>query len=207
MWDPDTKEVTRTCSIRQIAAPLHRITDVKNNNNNNNSTPVPTGLRITLPSSSPPPEPLPQSPELSSLVPQPEGEDEASIILELDVLQLPEIGKAYDFDGLVEDTLLEDSPHDRPYDSPAEAPHHRDIVANLDKRFIVETKCVRKPSAKAAAVASNININTIPLVVARAFAQALTEAPRTYLKDDTNLPPEPTSHKQAMIHKYKDVWI
>jgi hypothetical protein len=123
----------------------------------------------------------------------------------LDVLQLPGIGKDYDFDGLVEDTLLDDSPHDRPYDSPAEAPHHHDIIANSDKRFIIKTMCVRKPSAKTAAVA--ININTIPLIVARAFAQALSEALSTYLQDDTNLPPEPTSHKQATIHKYKDGWI
>jgi hypothetical protein len=75
----------------------------------------------------------------------------------------------------------------------------------LDERFILQTKRVRKPSKKTAAVA--INVNSIPLIIACAFAQAFTEAPSTYLNDATELPPEPTSHKQAMVHKYKNGWI
>jgi hypothetical protein len=96
MWDPDTKKVIRTSSVKWIATPLREITDV-----NNNLTPAPKGLRITIPSPSPSPEPTPPSPELSSLVPQAGGEDEASIMHELDVLQLPEAGQGHDFNGLV----------------------------------------------------------------------------------------------------------
>jgi hypothetical protein len=104
-----------------------------------------------------------------------------------------------------ENTWLDEGRRDSPQDSPIKASCHRDIAADLDERFIKQTKRVRKHSAKVAAVA--ININIIPLIVARAFAQALIEAPSTHLNDGTNLPPEPTSHKQAMIHKYKDGWI
>jgi hypothetical protein len=98
MWDPNIKKVTRTSSVKWIAAPLREITDV------NNSTPAPTGLRITIPTPSTSPEPTPPSPELSSLVPQARGEDEALIIHELDVLQLPKAGQGYDFNSLVENT-------------------------------------------------------------------------------------------------------
>jgi hypothetical protein len=38
MWDPNTKKVTRTSSVKWIAAPLREITNV------NNLTPAPTGL-------------------------------------------------------------------------------------------------------------------------------------------------------------------
>ncbi|KAF1935124.1 hypothetical protein EJ02DRAFT_426085 [Clathrospora elynae] len=59
------------------------------------------------------------------------------------------------------------------------------------------------PPLKVAAVAINTN-GGIPLIVARAFTQALTEARSTHLNNGTDLLPKPTSHKQAMIHKYKD---
>jgi hypothetical protein len=83
---------------------------------------------------------------------------------ELDVLQLPEAGQGHEFDGLVENTWLDEDRRDSLQDIPVKAPRHRDIAADLDERFIIQTKRVRKPSAKVAAVA--ININTILLIVA-----------------------------------------
>jgi hypothetical protein len=130
-WDPDTKKVTRTSSVKWIAAPLREITDV-----NNNSTPAPTGLRSTIPSPSPSPESTPPTSELSSLVPQAGGEDKALIMHELDVLQLPEAGQCHDFDGLVENAWLDDGRHDSPQDSPVKALRHRDIAADLDERSL-----------------------------------------------------------------------
>jgi hypothetical protein len=62
-----------------------------------------------------------------------------------------------------------------------------------------------KPSSKAAAIA--IVMNNPCLIIAWAFAQALTDGPSTHQDDSTELSLEPTSHKKAMVHKCNNAWI
>jgi hypothetical protein len=195
MWDPTTNKITRTSSVKWAVAPLREISE--------------TGLRLTAP---PTPQALPSpeldnelsndpniehkaeysSPELGSQIPQAGSEDEAeSIFQDLDVLQLPEAGR-----GFKDFTLPVATKH---------APRHFDVSSDMNARLILDGKRTRKPSSKAAAIA--VVMNKPCLIIARAFAQALTNAPSTYQDDSTELPLEPTSHKKAMVYKYKDRWI
>jgi hypothetical protein len=50
-------------------------------------------------------------------------------------------------------------------------------------------------------------MNNSCLILAQAFAQALTNASSTHQDDSTELPLISTSHKKAMVHKYKNKWI
>jgi hypothetical protein len=201
MWNPDTNKVTRTSSVKWVNAPLRKITD---QNNINKNAPGNTGLQIITPST---PEPVaaPDSPELSSQVPLSRGEDETTIFQQLDVL-LPETGQGLDNDLADYHNNL-DSFVGRYKDRPASqhAPRHFDVSANMNPCLILDGKRVRKPTAKAAAVATTTH--TTPLIVARKFALALTNTQSTHANNNTDSPPEPTSHKKAMIHKYKDGWI
>jgi hypothetical protein len=201
MWDSTTNKITRTSSVKWAVAPLREISK--------------TGLRLTAP---PTPQALTppeldnelsndtnieheaeySSPELGSQIPQAGGKDEAkSILQDLDVLQLPEAGRGFKDFTLPEDfTLPVTTKH---------APRHFDVSSDMNARLILDSKRTRKPSSKAAAIA--VVMNNPCLIIARAFAQALTDAPSTHQNDSTELPLEPTSHKKAMVHKYNDGWI
>jgi hypothetical protein len=71
--------------------------------------------------------------------------------------------------------------------------------------LILDSKRVCKPSSKTAAIA--VVMNNLCLIIARTFAQALTDVSSTHQDDSTEAPLEPTSHKKAMVHKYKNAWI
>jgi hypothetical protein len=85
------------------------------------------------------------------------------------------------------------------------APCHFYILSDMNACLILDGMRIRKPSPQAAAIA--IVMNNPCLIIARAFAQALTNSPSTHQDDSTELPLEPTSHKKAMIHKYNNAWI
>ena len=84
--------------------------------------------------------------------------------------------------------------------NPDKAPRHLDISSTLDNRLIIDTKRSRRPILKAAAVSIlyNLTLN----VLACCFALAIAEALSIYNSTSTNLPPKPTSHKQAMQHVF-----
>jgi hypothetical protein len=128
--------------------------------------------------------------ELSSQVPS-GGEDEATLLQELEDIELPQLGRGHHFNGFPVE--------------PDEAPRHLHISATLDKRLIVDTKRARRPTVKAAAVA--ILHYLTPTHLACCFASAIAEAPAIYNSSSDTLPPEPTSHKQAMQHVFAAGWM
>jgi hypothetical protein len=139
------------------------------------------------------------SPELSFQIPQTGGMDEASILQDLDVLQLPEAGRGF------EDFTLPLLSPSSTQAAKKHAPCHFNISSDMNACLILDGKRTRKPSSKVAAIA--VVINNPCLIIARAFAQALTDAPSTHQDDSTELPLEPISHKKTMVHKYKNGWI
>jgi hypothetical protein len=197
MYDLEADKVVRTSSVKFARDPLREITDVTD------SAPPPSPLSTPTPSSTKllsatpsglridraPPTP-PDSPELSSQVPQTGGEDEEALLQDL---QLPAMGKGHNFDGF----------------QPPEAPRYLDISASLDERLIITTKRTRQLTAKAIAlVAIPITLrDRTPGFLARCFATAMASAPTIYKHHRSGLLPEPTSHKQALQHVLADGWI
>jgi hypothetical protein len=98
--------------------------------------------------------------------------DEASILQDLDVLQLPEAGRGFEVFKL---------PSLSPSSSQAakeQAPCHFDISSDMNARLILDGERTCKPLSKAAAIA--VVMNNPCLIIAWAFAQALTDAPSTH---------------------------
>ena len=89
--------------------------------------------------------------------------------------------------------------------NPDEAPRHLDISSSLDSRLVVNTKRTRRPTAKVAAI--SLLYNLTPLALARCLAPAIASAPTIYHSSSADLPPEPTSHKQAMVHTFATGWM
>jgi len=205
MWDPISNKVIRTSSVKFANAPLHPIV-AQDDAEYPAQGPADLSSQLSRPSiDTPPSSPLsspPSSPssspaltttlgsELSSQVPS-GGEDEATLLQELEDIELPELGQGHRFEGFPM--------------NPDEAPRHLDISSTLDNRLIIDTKRSRRPTLKAAAV--SILYNLTPNVLARCFASAIAEAPSIYNSTSADLPPEPTSHKQAMQHVFATGWM
>jgi hypothetical protein len=124
---------------------------------------------------------------------------------------IPELGQGHSFNGFEEqpgddeELVSSEVPASAPIQAPTEAPRHLDIAADLDDRLILQGTRTRKPSARAAGLATAICLYnyTVPLFVARCFATSIIDAPSA-TKDNPNLPPEPTSAKQAHIHRFAE---
>ena len=125
-----------------------------------------------------------------------------------------ELGQGHSFDGF-EEQLKDDeesvssvAPASAPTQATTEAPRHLDIAADLDDRLILQGTRTRKPSAKAAGLATAICLykHTVPLYVARCFATSMIDAPSA-TENNPNLPPEPSSAKQAHIHRFAEHWV
>jgi hypothetical protein len=127
---------------------------------------------------------------------------------------IPELGQGHSFDGFEEqleddeNSVLSEAPAEAPTQAPKEAPRHLDIAADLDNRLILQGTRTRKPSAKAAglATATCLHNYAVPLFVARCFATSIIEAPSA-TKDNPNLPPEPANAKQAYVHRFAERWV
>jgi hypothetical protein len=155
------------------------------------SSPPPTLTTTTSPLWSP--SSIPLQLELGSQGPSSGGEDENTLLQELDDIELPELGQGHHFNGFPVE--------------PAEAPRHLDVSAGIDNRLILNTKRACRPTTKLATTAVAVLYNLTPLSLARCFASAIAEAPAMYHSNSAELPPEPTSHKQAMQHVFATGWI
>jgi hypothetical protein len=209
MWDPAAQKVIRTSSVKFANAPLREITKYPAQDpateDSFDSSELSLITPLSLPSSSPPPtlttttsllwspSSIPLQLELGSQGPSSGGEDEDTLLQELDDIELPELGQGHHFNGFPVE--------------PAEAPRHLDVSAGIDNRLILNMKRACRPTAKLATAAVAVLYNLTPLSLARCFASAITEAPAVYHSNSAELPPEPTSHKQAMQHVFATGWI
>jgi hypothetical protein len=199
MWDPVSNKVIQTSSVKFANALLHPIVapddaDIDTPSLSTSSLSLSPPLTSTTMTSqpSPPSSPPSETPlELNSQVLQSGGEDEDTLLQQLDEIQLPELGQGHHFEGFSVE--------------PREAPCHLDISSTLDSHLIVNTKRACRPTAKAAAV--TILNNLTPLALACCFASAIAEALTIYHSNSANLPPEPTSHKKAMQHVFATGWM
>jgi hypothetical protein len=124
---------------------------------------------------------------------------------------IPELGQGHSFDGFEEqlgddeESVSSEAPASAPTQAPKEAPRHLDIAADLDNRLILQGTRTRKPSAKAAGLATAICLYnyTVPLYVARCFATSIVNAPSA-TEDNPNLPPELANAKQAHFHRFAE---
>jgi hypothetical protein len=204
MWDPETNKVSRTSSVAWakhglIEAPSARTI----------SAPPDTAFQITIPLSTidSPPLQLPKHAPMQRELLQPylggarvraSNED-----------YIPELGQGHSFNGFEEQSKdnkesISSKPHaSAPTQAPIEAPRHLDIAADQDDRLILQATRMRKPSAKAAGLATAICLqnHTVPLFVARCFATSMIDAPSA-TKDNPNLLPKLVSAKQARIHRF-----
>jgi transposase InsO family protein len=207
MWDPVTKKTGRVSSVQF------------NKYGYQNDEPI--GLRIRTPEADPPPYEPPlvdfnddvrrdTSPTEATA---PGGAAPGGVAPQEDPI-MPELGHGFEFEGLDEEEQpIQQEPvtprrrgrppgHRNPYEYVPEnygAPRRGEISGHLDKDNIVTSKRVRRPPSR---------YSNVALTLARCFATALTVAAATYgSKDDPNLPPEPTTHKQALRHQFASQWI
>jgi hypothetical protein len=89
--------------------------------------------------------------EQSSQIPQTEGADEASILQDLDILQLPEAGCGFN------DFTLPLLSLSSPQAAKEHATCHFDILSNINACLILDGKRTCKLSSKAAAIAVVMN--------------------------------------------------
>jgi hypothetical protein len=131
---------------------------------------------------------------------------------------IPELGQGHSFDGFEEqlgddeESVSSEAPAEAPAEArtqaPKEAPRHLDIAADFDDCLILQGTRTRKPSAKAAGLATAICLynHTVPLNVARCFATSIVDAPSA-TENNPNLPPKLANAKQAYGHRFAKRWV
>jgi hypothetical protein len=214
MWDPKTDSVHRTSSVgwakhELVEAPQAPTVDSKFDD----STDVRFSIPL-LPTQSPPP-----LTDQEFDLPEPgQEEDQPQEPGDVDGI---EQGTGFTFDGLVDegtsfnfdediynltvmDPSLEAVANVRASPPRHEAPRHLDISASCDVHNILSGKRTRRPTQKVSAVAIALHKPRITPYLARCFATAIATAPTA---TKLELPPEPTSMKQARQHMHKDGWI
>jgi hypothetical protein len=209
MWDPETNKVSCTSSVawakNSLVEALSTIAPP--------ATPD-TAFQIIIPPStiklSPPQKPKPAPMQHELLQPYLGGAGVSASKED----HIPELGQGHNFDGFEEQLEDDESvsseapasaPTSAPTQAPTEAPRHLDIAADLDDRLILQGTRTRKPSAKAAGLATAICLynHTVPLYVARCFATSMIDAPNA-TENNLSLPPELSSAKQAHIHRFAE---
>jgi hypothetical protein len=204
MWDPETNKVSRTSSVAWAKHSLIEAPSAKAPP----ATPD-TAFQITIPPSTiEPSAPQLPAPMQHELLQQYLGGAGVPASKED---HIPELGQGHSFDGFEEqleedeDSVSSEVPASAPIQAPTEAPRHLDIAADLDDRLILQGTRTRKPSAKAAGLATAICLYnyTVPLYVARCLATSIINAPSA-IENNPNLPPKLLSIKQAYIHRFAE---
>lgn len=191
MYVPETNKVIRTSSVAWPTANAKPIDEPP-------ELPIPISHEPTrtnrTSATEPESENMATEPEPENTAPEPEEDTTA---VEEAEQEIPEMGKGYRFDSaepLSHETAVNN------VEQPHESPRHLEIAADLDDRLILHGPRLRTKSHRARLAIA------VPLSVARCFAAAINSSP-TVCPNNSTLPPEPTSHKQALHHLYAKGWL